>query len=217
MALVVLSLPVVVRAVEGCAHRVSTMGIRSPVTPRMRRVRRAVPASRAIPATPANRNVQRARDKNSHHSTSRPAAAPAMPRQIKFRRWKGNSLHDCTPPMAKTISPKITPAGHQRMFTRPGKGVDCGASVDMGGVFPPIQSRQALGESFFPVLLFIDGEVGVERMGSNCFKDPVPIINFFNALSAPSASSTPPLGRGAAGWVLKNLPSRVGFMMNPHR
>jgi hypothetical protein len=79
--------------------------------------------------------------------------------------------------MAKTISPKITPAGHQRMFTRPGKGVDCGASVNMGGVFPPIQSRQALGESFFPVLLFIDGEVGVERMGSNCFKDPVQIIN----------------------------------------
>jgi len=33
------------------------------------------------------------------------------------------------------------------MFTRPGKGVDCGASDDMGGVFPPIESRQALAKT----------------------------------------------------------------------
>ena len=147
MASVVVIVPAVARVVEGCAHRVSTMGIRSPVTPRMRRVRRAVPARRAIPARPAKRNVQRARDRKSHHSSSSPAAPPAMPRQIKFRRWKGNSLHDCTPPMAKTISPKITPAGHQRMPTGRGGGADCGASDDMGGVFLPIRSRQVLERS----------------------------------------------------------------------
>jgi hypothetical protein len=78
-----------------------------------------------------------------------------------------------------------------------------GDSVDMGGVLLPIGSRQALGESYFPVLLFIDGEVGVDRMGYNGFKDPIQIINFFNAWSAPSASSTALLGRGAAGWVFE--------------
>ena len=123
------------------------MGIRSPVTPRMRRVRRAIPARRAIVAIPANRKVQRARDRKSHHRTPRLSAPPAMPRQIRLRRWKGNSLQDCTPPMAKTIRPRITPAGHQRMPTGRGGVVGSGDSNDMEGVFLPIRSRQALAET----------------------------------------------------------------------
>ena len=89
-----------------------------------------------------------ARDRKSHHNTPRPSAPPAMPRQIRLRRWKGNSLQDCTPPMAKTIRPRITPAGHQRMPTGRGGVVGSGDSDDMEGVFPPIRSRQALGKPF---------------------------------------------------------------------